>query len=195
MCRTILLLLVMLSACNDKHVRDNSFPVTIDNNLSKDIVFAAMEKQKEVTDHYYYKEMDAKRTSFVCYGILDSESKCDSNFNCIAYYWGDSLRIDIGMREPWRKWGFSIRYKNQKCEVRPFFEDIHSVPMDQKTKSEFSRDTGSLVLDKRVYEPGDSLFGKISFRLQELMHITARTQITRTQIADGYFRCKIMSYK
>jgi hypothetical protein len=168
--------------------------VIIDPEISKDLVFRKLDLQEEVFDWNENTDSTMKKTSDVYYFIgkkidLADEKDSKSN-NCRAsFYKPDTLLIVFGIGSPNGGAGFGIYYKNKKFYTEPYrFNDIIIVGK-RKIEPTYKIVYQKLTLDKPFYKIGDSLYGKIDFKIIEKNKENKKRKIEH--IGKGYFRTKV----
>lgn len=167
--------------------------VNIDSNISKDIIYKELDKQKEIFSAIEQQDSSRKRTSDVSYF---SKKKIDLNKtkysklnNCRAYYFhSDTLSINIGFSNGYSGRGFIIKYKNEKfyTEAYRLTDIIIEGEIEPKHKIVYQK----LTLDKANYKLGDSLYGKIDFKSIE----TTDNGETIEHFGKGNFRTTVSEF-
>ena len=157
----------ILSSYTEKKNLNQWDKVNIDYNISKDLIYKLLDKQKEIFSATEKEDSLSKRTSDVSYfrgKKIDINKTENSKFNnCRAYYFrSDTLSINIGFSNGFSGRGFVIKYKNEKFYTEAYrhtdmiieglVKPIHKIVYQK------------LTLDKVNYKLGDSLYGKIEFK-------------------------------
>jgi hypothetical protein len=190
---TFLLALAVIVSCKSKQTsQDNKNVLAIakyDTAISKNQAFREMESQKEVVD---IDAMDStlKRSSNVNYCISSGDNNpdnCSNEYNCTAsFFRSDTLNINIDFNSGLGGMGILLHYKNGAFDIRPnYWTDQYD---EFSAKPIFIIKEQSLVLDKKQYKVGDSLYGKTNFYITE-----TKEGKTKEYSGQGYFRAKVVS--
>ncbi|HEY6063583.1 MAG TPA: hypothetical protein VIV35_08240 [Chitinophagaceae bacterium] len=193
--KVFLLISIIIISCNSKKAlqeKKSNFAIAkFDTTISGNGVYQEMEKQKEI---YNMFEMDStlKRTSAVDYCIKHPEMdtmSCSKDYNCRSYIGkGDTLYIFIGVSNGFSAYGFQVLYKNPGFTVKSFYSDDSG--SDYRANPSFEIIDQNLVLSKRQYGVGDSIYGRINFKIVENSNGE-----TWQHSGQGYFRSKVDSAK
>jgi hypothetical protein len=184
--------LLFITSC--KHHDGNSKwkDAEFDPGIRTNPAYADLDKQKEIFDFDddYKEDSLAKRTSGVAYyddEKRDPRTDYYARFNICrtGYFNSDTLGISIGTNSGFGTRGFSILYFNQKFYTQPYYSDDDIY--EGEVKPTYKIISRELILDKRDYKPGDSLYGRIEFKSIE----TSGNNSGRQHEGVGYFRAKI----
>ncbi|MFT4203482.1 MAG: hypothetical protein QM610_06160 [Chitinophagaceae bacterium] len=162
--------------------------VKIDSNLVKDREYKDLDKEEEIYSLYETEIPNAKRSSGVFYTTDDRDSldTFARYFNCRAYLDSNNqLLIKVGIGGGGGARGFTITYRNKRFYTKPFY--FTDVVYDNEVKPTYSISHQYLSLNKSIYRVGDSLYGKIDFKIFEM----SGENINRVHLALGYFRSKV----
>ena len=160
----------------------------IDPTISTAAIYNELDKQDEILSFMEKSDSFPKRSSDVTYSpgkniIYKSNIK---NYNCRAYYFpffhADTLLINIGSGNGFAGRGFIINYKDNRFYVKPYYYTC----TPSKENVEYKLIYQKLILDKPKYKEGDSLYGKVDFKIIE--NNKYRKQEHK---GEGYFRAKV----
>ena len=190
----LILMILMLSNCNKKETQNQWDKASIDPNISKELIFKKLDKQKEIFSGLDNKDSLGKRTSDVSYfsgkKINLNDTKYSKFNNCRAYYFfNDTLSINIGFSNGFTGRGFIIKYKNKKFYTEGYYST--DVIIEGEIEPTHKIVYQKLTLDKTNYKVGDSLFGKIEFKSIEKDN---NNQETTEHFGKGYFRTKVSKF-
>jgi hypothetical protein len=187
------LTVLILSSYTEKKNLNQWDKVNIDYNISKDLIYKQLDKQKEIFSATEKQDSSKKRTSDVSYfrgKKIDLNKSENSKFNnCRAYYFrSDTLSINIGFSNGFSGRGFIIKYKNEKF----YTEAYHHTDMIIEGLVEPTHKIvyQKLTLDKVNYKLGDSLYGKIEFKSIE----TENNGETIEHFGKGNFRTIVSKF-
>ena len=82
-------------------------------------------------------------------------------------------------------WGFIVNYRDKKFYAEPYYSTDVIIP--DEPKPVFNLVYQNLTLDKPVYNVGDSLYGKVSFKSIETDHDGSKIDHS----GEGYFRAVV----
>jgi hypothetical protein len=189
-----ILIILILSNCTEKKTQNQWDKVNIDSNISKDLVYKELDKQKEIFAGFEKKDSLGKRTSDVSYfsgkKINLNDTKYSKFNNCRAYYFfNDTLSINIGFSNGFTGRGFIIKYKNKKFYTEGYYST--DVIIEGEIEPTHKIVYQKLTLDKTNYKVGDSLFGKIEFKSIEKNNNSGETT---EHFGKGYFRTKVSKF-
>lgn len=162
--------------------------IIIQPDIINNAVYKKLDKGKEPTDILVYGDKKMKpKTSDVFYlnskygGLKDTTHARD--YTCQAYIKDGYLTISIGMGSMFGGFGFDIKCTNEKYSIEPYeWSDAEMVGKHRKPSFKVIKQ--NLILNKNRYILGDSIFGKVDFKIIEDKKIT--------HIGNGYFRGKVV---
>lgn len=190
MLRLLILISIIFLSCNkekktgNKRFSDAGFDKSISRfevnpdtasfeELSKDRPFVFPDSSSETSTVNYCQANDG-----------EGHFSCSENYACRALFESDTLSIIIGNSNAFGGEGFVIRYTNGKFNTSPY--RWTDVDIKDRAAPIIEIREQKLILDKKQYEPGDSLYGNIYF------HALVTEQGEKTEhFGQGYFRCKI----
>lgn len=184
-----LFLITTLFNCNKVEKNVNSIKsekfgnVIIDSKISKNSIYKELNQQKEIFNSGEDIDSTIKKSSSVNYFWDLKNKKQNKRNNCRAYFFrSDTLWINIGIGNSFGGSGFIIKYKNKKFYTQPY----HSTDIVEHNIIEPRRKIiyQTLVLDKSEYKLGDSIYGKIEFKLIE----TKQNGDIKEHFGKGNFR-------
>ena len=187
---SLLFVLALLGSCHNtiQHRQWNS--AVIDPTIPINGVYKRLDKEKEVFSVFEKQDSTAKRSSGVLYftkghvNLLDSSSARLNN--CRTYFLNDDmLSINIGIGNGFGGWGFIVNYRDKKFYAEPYYSTDVIIP--DEPKPVFNLVYQNLTLDKPVYNVGDSLYGKVSFKSIETDHDGSKIDHS----GEGYFRAVV----
>jgi hypothetical protein len=186
----LLFILVFANSCKGKLQHKKWDIATVDPTISQRTSFKLLNQENEVFSAFENQDSSAKRTSGVLYFTKGHVNITDSNSaklnNCRAYFFhGDTLSINIGIGNGFGGWGFIINYREKKFYAEPYYSTDVVIP--DEPEPVFNLVYQSLTLDKPVYQVGDSLYGKVSFKSIE----TDRDGSKIDHSGNGYFRAVV----
>jgi hypothetical protein len=161
----------------------------VDKTLRKNLQIKKLNNQKEVFNFNEKMNNDTlrKKTSGVIYRSYKDESLESSKWNNCRSMIDDgffgkkgSLIIKIGLFNGIGGSGFNIVIDKNIYAIKPYLSECSTDPKNKKTYKTIYQE---LVLDKPKYKTGDSLFGKIKFKI-----IEQNMYEKKEHIAEGYFR-------
>ena len=172
---------------NDKPVWNLA---TFDPKISEATIYVQLDKKEEIYSAFVIPETLTKRTSDVEYftgkKINASEFNNLKINNCHAYFYqSDTLSINIGISNGFSSQGFLIKYKNKKFYTEPYYSTDLIIPDEPEPK--FKIVYQKLILNKPIYNPGDSLYGYIDFKSIEII----KGNKTKEYWGKGYFRARV----
>jgi hypothetical protein len=181
---------IFLTSCNSKNNKPVWSMATVDTNISKASIYAQLDKQKELFSAFEKQDSTMRRTSDVEYSTGKAKNVGEFNNlkvnNCRAYYHeSDTLSIDIGIGTGFGGQGFRIEYKNKMFYTEPYF--FTDVVIPDEPAPTYKIVYQKLVLDKPLYELGDSLYGHIDFKSTE----TDKDKNKIEHWGKGYFRTRV----
>jgi len=165
--------------------------VIINNNINNDTIFKKLDIQNEIL--YPNEKRDSfvkKSSSILFYSGNLNDYKNDNyikNFKCESHFYKtDTLYINIRYSDFFSSHGFSIIYKNKTFHTK--IDYITDMVSDQNEnlpiyKTIYQR----LILNKSNYQVGDSIFGKIDFKIDEIIN-----DFKIEHFGKGSFRAKIV---
>ncbi len=165
--------------------------VIVNNNIRYDSVFKKLNMLNEFIFPSDYRDIQNKRSCDILYytGNLNDIRNNDNirKYKCTAHFYkSDTLYIMIGYSDGFSSHGFIINYINKK-----FYTKIHSsndmVSDNNDNLPIYNTIYQKLILDKYSYQVGDSIFGKVDFKIQEYDN-DSRNEYN----GKGYFRAKII---
>lgn len=182
------LVLFFTTNCKNKIAGNHWEDIITDPKISKNIIYSQLDKQPEIFSVGEEQDSLAKRTSDVAYFWGEKINQADTNYskiyNCRAYLFHDTLSINIGFGHLFGGWGFIISCHNRKFDIRPYF--VTDIVYPDAPKPSFKVVYQRLTLNKLSYKLGDSLYGKVDFKIIE----ATRNQNPVQHLAKGYFRTK-----
>jgi len=163
--------------------------VIVDKTLKENLEIKKLNNQKEVFNFNERMENDTlrKRTSGVIYRSY-KEERLDfaKNNNCRSFiddgFFGrkGNLIIKIGLFIGMGESGFKIILNKNIYSIEPYLSECSP---DSKNKTTYKIIYQELKLDKPKYKIGDSLYGKVKFKI-----IEKNMYEKKEHVADGYFR-------
>jgi hypothetical protein len=187
----VLLLILVLSNCQNKKQSNDWDYDKIDSNIKKDVSYKRLDTQSEILSFFEKGDSTRKRTSGVSYFSAENINLKDTTYstyyNCRAYFdKSDTLSINIGIQSGFGGYGFIIRYKHNKFNTKAYLWSDGDI--GQKNKPIHKLVYQKLILDKISYTIGDSLFGEIDFKSFETDKEGRITQ----HYGKGNFRTKVL---
>jgi hypothetical protein len=161
----------------------------VDKSLRENLQIKKLNNQREVFNFNEKMNNDTlrKKTSGVIYKSYKNESLESSKWNnCRSIiddgFFGQkgNLIIKIGLFDGIGGRGFNIVLNKNIYTIKPYLSGCSPDPKNKKTYKTIYQE---LVLDKLKYKIGDSLFGKIKFKI-----IEQNSYEKKEHIAEGYFR-------
>ncbi|WP_221389937.1 hypothetical protein [Dyadobacter sp. NIV53] len=182
-----------LSNCSDIKNAYQWEDVTIDADLSKDLIYKQLDKEKEIFSMFEEQDSLTRRTSDVSYfsgkKIDLSHTRYAKYNNCRAYYYNpDTLSINIGFGDGYSGRGFIIDYIDKKFHTQAYHSTDVIIVGEVKPTHKIVYQ--KLTLDKADYAVGDSLFGKVEFKSMEQGGEGEKTE----HFGKGSFRTKISKF-
>ena len=164
----------------------------VDASIASNPVYKKLDKERDTKERYILDAVPSLKTSDVSYLSSRDTTKADSsgarNYNCATYLKADTLQIDIGRGTGYGGKGFVITYRNKAFTIEPYYStNVIDFNKNYKAGSSFEVLKKHLTLNKASYNAGDSIFGKIKFKIIEQ---DGAQKITHT--AEGYFRSKVV---
>lgn len=167
---------------------------TIDPHISKEAIYSHLDKQPELFSIFEEQDSSKKRTSDVAYFspyFPQEKYQNDKAFakynNCRAFFLrSDTLTIRIGFGTGFGGWGFTINYKDKKFHTEPHFT-TDAIGIDQ-VEPTYKVVYQKLTLDKPTYKLGDSLYGRIEFKI---IQTTEGSSSKAGHSGAGSFRTKV----
>ena len=163
--------------------------VIVDKTLKENLQIKKLNNQREVFNFNEKMNNDTLRekTSSVIYKSYKDESLESSKMNnCRSMiddgFFGQkgNLIIKIGLFNGIGGSGFNVVLNKNIYTIKPYLSICSPDPKNKKTYKTIYQE---LVLDKLKYKSGDSLFGKIKFKI-----IEQNMYEKKEHIAEGYFR-------
>ncbi len=166
-------------------------PAIIDSNIKNEKIFRVMDSQKEIINGTeIYDSIPRKKSSTVLF-YADQKPKTPEEIkiagfnNCRARKKDGKIRISIGFSSGYSGGGYDIDYLYGRYKINPYsFTDV--VP-DNSPELEFKMLKQNVILNKRFYKVGDSIYGKIDFVLEHNNSPPNKHIV----YGNGYFRTKI----
>lgn len=156
--------------------------ILVDKNLRKNPVFSQLEKEKEIEMGIDKEPPKSKRTTRINY--MNSEE-----FRCGSFIDKEDLEISIYNNSGLDVGGFKIIINKGKYTIVPFSSsDI----MPNTTPFKIDIKKQKLILNKKNFAVGDSIYGYIDFNINELFK---NENSYLPHIGKGYFRTKISKNK
>jgi len=140
---------------------------------------------KKNNQKFIYKatnDSNIKRTVLVDYLIERKDFK--TNNQLLEYYEcsaknNDTLDINIGIQGGLGGYGFHVLYKDKNFKIRPYnYSD-----QNRSEKDKFEVSYQNLVLDKLHYNSGDSIYGKVDFKVTEIQNKLRTTYTGKASFA------------
>lgn len=154
----------------------------VDKNLRKNPAFSELEKEIELEMGIDRESPKSKRTTRINY--MNSE-----DFRCGSFINKENLEISIYNNSGLEVGGFKIIINKGKYTIVPFSSsDI----MPNTTPFKIDIKNQKLILNKKNFAVGDSIYGYIDFNINELFK---NENSYLTHIGKGYFRTKISKNK
>jgi hypothetical protein len=171
-------------SCNtaDKLRNDD---IVIQADIAKNPVYKKLDNEKDYPEVGYYAGPKSSDVRYLNdrYQKLTDTTKA-RNYNCKSFFHGDTLSIIIGIGSGDEGSGFIIDCKDKLFSIKPYyFTDNIITGQAEPTYETINQ---SLYLDKTPYKIGDSIYGKVNFKVIE--HSGQKV----VHIGDGYFRAKII---
>jgi len=185
---TIISCLFLLTACNNKE--ESNF--AIDSRLPTNAIYKKLNHERDTKERYILDAVPSLKTSDVTYLSSRDKTHADSamarTYNCSTYLKADTLQIDIGRGTGYGGKGFVITCLGNEFTIKPYYStNVIDFNKNYKTASVFNTIEQYLTLDKARYIAGDSIFGKVKFKIIE--HEGGQKM---THTAEGYFRSKVV---
>ncbi|WP_264564818.1 hypothetical protein [Flavobacterium sp. N3904] len=180
--------LLFFCYCSTKDKQPSNILI-VDKTLRENFQIKKLNNQREVFNFYEKMNNDTlrKKTSGVIYQSYKDESLESSKMNnCRSLiddgFFGQkgNLIIIIGSFNGVGSRGFNIVLNKSIYTIKPYLSECSPDPKNKKTYKTIYQE---LVLDKLKYKSGDSLFGKIKFKI-----IEQNMDEKKEHIAEGYFR-------
>lgn len=183
------LVLFFTTNCKNKIAGKHWEDIITDPKISKNIIYSQLDKQSEIFSVGEEPDSMAKRTSDVAYFRGEKINQTDTNYskiyNCRAYLFHDTLSINIGIGYGLGAYGFNMSCHNNKFDIRPYL--VADIEDPNALEHSYEILYQRLTLDKTSYKLGDSLFGKVDFKIIE----TTPNRNPVQHLAKGYFRTKV----
>ena len=162
--------------------------ITVEANIVKNSVYKRLDKEKD-TREFGLDIVQPPKTSDVRYRNNRNHSLNDTTYsrmyNCKSYINKGGLRINIGIGNGFVSEGFFINCKDPQFNVKLYYETDAIV--EGQPEPIFTTIDQKLILNKSHYALGDSVFGRVTFKVVE-----ENNGQKITHIGDGYFRCKVV---
>ncbi|MGF7079344.1 hypothetical protein [Mucilaginibacter sp. UYCu711] len=159
--------------------------IIINADITKNPVYKKLDKERDYPEVGYYAW---PKTSDVSYFNDRFQKLTDTinarNYNCKSFVIDSVLKINIGISDGEEWSGFTINCRNHLFDVKPYFGTDNIVL--GKPEPTFDVIEQSLALNKSNYSIGDSIYGKVKFKI-----IEKGADAKVTHIAEGYFRSKV----
>jgi hypothetical protein len=187
---SVFLTISLFIGCKNSHTEQCN-AVLVNSGFSKDNTYVLMDTRRELRT-FPAQDPTQKRSSMVSLLIGKKHNRQDSlnsSYNiCTAYFSkSDTLHIDIGLRGPFGGTGFKISYHNSRfyTEGYQYSDAVYQGKLDKPQHWVIHQ---KLILDRRNYKIGDSLYGYIDFKAM------ARNELGDTIIYNGKgkFRAKVI---
>jgi len=180
--------LLFVFACNNS--RPNNFVVNAD--IAGNAVYKSLNNQRDTKERYILDAVPSLKTSDVTYLSSRDSTRADSamakTYNCATYLKADTLQIDIGRGTGYGGKGFVITFYNKAFIIEPYYStNVIDFNKNYRTGHIFNTIEQHLTLNKAKYSAGDSIFGKVKFKIMEQ---DGEQRITHT--AEGYFRSLVV---
>ena len=180
--------LVFFCFCTTKDKQPSNILI-VDKTLKENLELKKLNNQKEVFNFNEKMKNDTlrKKTSGVIYQSYKDENVESSKMNNCRSIIDDgffeqkgNLIIKIGLFNGIGGSGFNIVLNENIFTIKPYLSECSPDPKNKKTYKTIYQE---LILDKLKYKIGDSLFGKIKFKI-----IEQNMYEKKEHIAEGYFR-------
>jgi hypothetical protein len=164
--------------------------VEINSAVFQNSIYKELDEQPELFSALEFRDSVMKRTSDVAYFTghrtnLQNDQWSKFN-NCRAYFFhSDTLTINIGMGNGFGGSGFIINCKNGRFYTEPYFST--DVVVVGEVGPTYKIVYQKLILDKKSYSLGDSLYGFINFKSIETDNKNNKTE----HFGNGYFRTRV----
>jgi len=163
----------------------------IDSNIKNEKIFRIMDLQKEIINGTeIYDSIPRKKSSTVLF-YADKKPKTAEELklagfnNCRAVKRDGKIKISIGYSSGFSGGGYEIYYLYGRFNLEPYsFTDV--VP-DNNRQPQYRILKQNLTFDKRFYNVGDSIYGKIDFVIENNNFALKKILV----YGNGYFRTKV----
>jgi hypothetical protein len=188
----ILIVAVLLFGCKHKlRAKLEWSSINIDTGIAKSPVYKMLDKQKDIfTPFESSTDTLRRKTSNVSYRNNRDRNINDTTYarlnNCRSYFKNDTLKINIGRSSGFAWDGFIINCYNKQFNILPYHGFDGMIFDDSQEPTTFKVLNQSITLDRHAYRLGDSVYGKVNFKIIET---TAGQKITH--VGYGYFRAKV----
>jgi hypothetical protein len=177
--------IVMLAACG----KNDQSNFVVDPDIKENAIYKQLDNERDAKERFILDTIPQTKTSGVFYVNDRDSTTADSslarNFNCVVYLKADTLQIDIGKGTGYGGRGFVIACNDEQFAITPYYS-TNVIKLYEPT-STFNVLQQYLALSKEKYNAGDSIFGKVQFKIIEQ---DGEQKITHT--AEGYFRSKVV---
>lgn len=165
--------------------------INMDTAIAKSPVYKMLDKQRDLFNIFEKRADTLKpKTSNVSYRTNRNRSIDDTTYarlnKCRGYLVNDTLKIDIGSSSGFAWDGFIINCYNKQFTILPYYGSDAMILDDAREPTTFKVLNQSVTLDKPAYHLGDSVYGRVNFKMIET---TAGQKINH--IGYGYFRGKV----
>lgn len=184
--------LLLLASCKHKQFEKPVWnTISLEPSIAKSPIYKALDKQKDFRTMFDVgADASRPKSSNVSYRNNRNRSITDTTFarlnNCRSYLVNDTLNINVGINSGFASDGFIIKCYERQFTVLPYYQTDAILLDDGRKPTTFKVLNQSVTLNKPAYRLGDSVYGKVSFKIIET---TAGRKITH--IGYGYFRAKV----
>ena len=145
-------------------------PAKIDSDIQNEKIFRIMDLQKEISNGTeIYDSIPRKKSSTVLF-YADKKPKTAKELklagfnNCRALKRNGKIRVSIGYSSGFSGGGYDIDYLYGRFKLEPYsFTDV--MP-DKSSQPQYKILKQDVTFDKRFYNVGDSIYGKIDFVIE-----------------------------
>nr|WP_294794565.1 hypothetical protein [uncultured Mucilaginibacter sp.] len=181
----VISIIMLITACDKKDQDD----FVVDPKIQSNPVYKKLNKERDAKERFILDAVPSLKTSDVFYvndrDSITADSSSARNFNCVVYLKADTLQIDIGRGTGYGGRGFVAACNNKQFTITPYYST--NVIKPYEPTSTFNVLQKYMALNKEKYNAGDSIFGKVKFKIIEQ---DGEKKITHT--AEGYFRSKVV---
>lgn len=161
--------------------------IVIQADMAKNPIYKKLDKEEDNWE-FGTDTLPKPKTSNVKYVNDRNHSLKDTtyarSYNCKSSLKDGVLKIRIGSNSGFVGEGFWIDCEGQRFSIKPYYS-TDAIPINPP-KPTFKAIEQNLILNKPQYMVGDSIWGKVKFKI-----IEQNGDQTITHIADGYFRSKV----